>query len=107
MSDCIRRKVEGAVKTIEDAGLVADVKSTSFYKKGEKMSPTGEVISINIKSGVRPVSVWPIQGTVFSSKMRNKKSVGGWKFNKAVRVKGLSFEASIYAAVQVAITGGY
>lgn len=90
-----------AVNTIELAGLRCDVKR-SYHET--KDGNDGVTFSININGGVRPVSVWPINGTVFASAVRNKKSEGGgWKYKTPVNLKHLTFEQSVYMAVQVAL----
>jgi hypothetical protein len=93
-----------AENTIKLAGLKCKIKKSNYRKQGEPMSSTGTgvTLSINISGGERPVSVWPIEGTVFSSKQKIKTDKGIKSF-KAFRQKGLSFEAAVYLAVQVAL----
>lgn len=103
MKTDIQTQINNAVETIESAGLSCEVKRSIHETK---TGDDGVTLSINIKGGQRPVSVWPCTGTVFSSPVRNKKEDGGgWKFKQTVRMKGLSFEQSVYLAVQVALEG--
>jgi hypothetical protein len=101
----IDNQIEAAKYTIESAGLKCVIKKSNYRKAGEPKSSrgTGITLSINIANGVRPVSVWPIQGTVFSSKQKIKQPDGSIKSFKCFRSKGLSFESSIYLAVQIAL----
>lgn len=101
MSADTRAQIDAAIETIESAGLVCAINQSGYTDKaGQKP----ETLSINVTGGKRPVSVWPIQGTVFSSAMKNPKAQGGgWKFKTAVRHKKLTFEQAIYVAVQVAL----
>ena len=105
-----KEMIDRAVLTIEKSGLIADVKCSKFYEKGENQNSLfdgkGITLSINIKGGVRPVSVWPIQGTVFAGKVKNKKGIKGIKWPKSVSIKKQSFDGSVYIAVQTALTGG-
>lgn len=103
MKSEIDLEIERAVQFVEDNGLTAILKVSEFNNK--KGSPSkGKTFSINIKGGVRPVSVWPIQGTVFSSKVENKGGKG-WKFSKSFNVKKLTFEDAIDVAIRVAKKG--
>ena len=101
MSNQNKDLIDKALLTIKLAGLKAEVKKTEYTDKKGKIQAA---FSINIKGGTRPVSVWPIQGTVFASpKKRKKVDGGGWQFKKPVSVKKLSFDAAIYTAVQTAL----
>jgi hypothetical protein len=91
----MNEQIEKAVKIIEEAGLSYEIKQSFFRKSGETSGVgSGVNLFINIK-GKRPVSVWPVQGSVFAPKHKN--------FGKSIKRKGLSFDASVYMAVQISL----
>jgi len=99
----IKKQIESAIVTIKEAGLTAVIKKSTFTSK---RGVTEETFSINISQGIRPVSVWPIQGTIFAGpKKRKTVDGGGWMFKKPITVRHLSFDGAIYMSVQIALTG--